>query len=203
MCGVILQESSAEKTNTFKEPTALVMVRLSGFQWQLKTRGLTRHLSQEGKELQDAKHQFRKALMNFEGCAERWNKDADYRECMQEHNRTYEPVMSWDKVAIGPLNTHNITPQQRQAHWGSGGMLFKLQLEDPNDTNASTSPRKHSDQDFVVLLRTRSRILRSEGGAQNNTIYLKTSHVFSCTTHLSCFQNLLLRCHFLSIVVRT
>ena len=38
---------------------------------------------------------------------------------------------------------------------------------------------------------------------QNSTVtFFSTSHVFSCTTHQRCFQNCLLRCHVLSIVVK-
>ena len=49
-CGVILQELSAEKTKQLKETTAHVMIRFSGFRWQIRTRGMTRHFSQQGKE---------------------------------------------------------------------------------------------------------------------------------------------------------
>ena len=74
------------------------MIRFSGFQWQIRTRGLTRHLSQEGKEYQDAKHHFRKARKtNFEGCA-------DDRKCMQETSRMYETMDSRDEAASGPQN---------------------------------------------------------------------------------------------------
>ena len=34
----------------------------------------------------------RKAPNNFEGCADRCNKDADYRKCMHENSRTYETM---------------------------------------------------------------------------------------------------------------
>ena len=36
----------------------------------------------------------------------------------------------------------------------------------------------------------------------NNTLTLKHMTCFSCTTHQSWFQNILMRCHFVSIVVK-
>ena len=67
--------------------------------WQIKTRDLTRHLSQECTDYLDAKHHFRKAWKNHvEGRANRWEQDADH----QENSRTYESMKSLDKVARGP-----------------------------------------------------------------------------------------------------
>ena len=67
----------------------LSQIRSRSLQWQIRTRVLTRHTSQEGKEYkyQAAKHLFRNALSNFEGCADRWNKGAGNRKCMQENSR--------------------------------------------------------------------------------------------------------------------
>ena len=54
-----------------EETTAEVMIRLSGLQWRVRTRALTRHFSREDQGHQTAKHHFRKAPHhNFEGAAE-------------------------------------------------------------------------------------------------------------------------------------
>ena len=46
---------------------------------------------------------------------------------MQGNNRTYETIISWDKVASERRKTEKFTPQRMQAQFG---MLFKLQLQD-------------------------------------------------------------------------
>ena len=56
---------------------------------------------------------------NFAGCAERWEKGADYRECMQENSRTYETMESWHRIACGPQKIHRMTPQRRQTQFGN------------------------------------------------------------------------------------
>ena len=68
-----------------------------------------RHLNRTAQDHGTAKHHLRKAQKNhFADCAERWNKDADDRKCMQEHNRTYDAMISWEKVAKGPReNPHD------------------------------------------------------------------------------------------------
>ena len=52
----------------------------------LKRLVLAKHLSQEAKEDQDTRRRFWKALKIFEGCAERWERHADCRECMHARN---------------------------------------------------------------------------------------------------------------------
>ena len=90
-------------------------------EWQIKTRGLTRHLSQGDKEYLDAKLHFPRARNNFEGCADRWSKNEDCRKCRQEkpHSRHHENLGH----AGFPRKTHNLTPRQRQAQFGN--QLFK------------------------------------------------------------------------------
>ena len=56
---------------------------------------------------------------NFVGCAERWEKDANYRECMQENSRMYETMESWHRIACGPQKIHRMTPQRRQTQFGN------------------------------------------------------------------------------------
>ena len=57
-CGSILPGLDAERKKR-KETTKQVMICLRGLQWQNgRTRGLTRHFSQERKNDQDAKHHF-------------------------------------------------------------------------------------------------------------------------------------------------
>ena len=50
-CGVILQELSAGKANTLKEPTAQELVRASSLQWRSGAKDLSRQLSQEARKL--------------------------------------------------------------------------------------------------------------------------------------------------------
>ena len=54
------------KDKKLKETTAQVMTWLSGVQWPIRTRGLTRHLSQESKENHTAKHHFPKSMKEFQ-----------------------------------------------------------------------------------------------------------------------------------------
>ena len=71
-CRIILQELPAEQTQSLKETTVQVMIRVSSFAWaKIGTGRLTRHLGQ-GQEYQVAKHHFRKSSHNCEGFAERW-----------------------------------------------------------------------------------------------------------------------------------
>ena len=49
-CGVLLQELSTEKTKTLKDTTAQVMIRLSGLQWQIRTRGQSRRFRRPRRE---------------------------------------------------------------------------------------------------------------------------------------------------------
>ena len=58
------KDKNAERNNGASDDS------LERFAVANQDRGLTKHLSQEGKENQVAKHHFRKALNNFEGCAE-------------------------------------------------------------------------------------------------------------------------------------
>ena len=92
-CGAILQQLSLDKTETLKERPAQVMIRFGGLQWLTRIRGLT-------------------------SSADTWNKDADFRKCMQEINRTYETRISWNRVAWERLKTHNMTPKQRKTQCG-------------------------------------------------------------------------------------
>ena len=94
------------------------MNRLSVLQWRSGTRGLSRHLSLEAQDPCAAKH-------HFEGGAERCEKDANYRKCMQEDSRTYETMESCDKIA-----TWLREPVVCFSNYG-----WKIQY----DTNASTS----------------------------------------------------------------
>ena len=44
----------------------------------------------------DREHQSQKALKkSFESCANKWNKDTDYRECMQDKRHTFETIESY------------------------------------------------------------------------------------------------------------
>ena len=58
--------------------TAQVMIRVSELQWRVKTRSLTRHLSQASQDHQTAKHQFQKALKDFE-VLRRWKRKKSRR----------------------------------------------------------------------------------------------------------------------------
>ena len=54
----------------------------------------------------------------FAGCADRWEQDADYRQCMQEFSRAYETMESCDRIASEPQKIHKMTPQQGQPQFG-------------------------------------------------------------------------------------
>ena len=123
---------------------------------------------------------------------------------MQENNRTYETMISWDNIAIGLRESHKMTPQQRQAQFGNqrhvaltaaGGSntipmrqhpelgqahLARLNYQSVQRAQAKQEvpARIHGDQDFF-LHRTRSRILRSERWVWNNRLTLK---------HITCYQ---------------
>ena len=95
------------------------MLRSSGLQRQIRTGGLTRHLSQEGEDYQDAKRHVRQAQRKIEGCADGWNKDADNRKCTQENSGTYETMISWDILASDdrtPRHTHIFLSLVRVPH---------------------------------------------------------------------------------------
>ena len=54
-----------------KKTTAKFMILLSGLQWRIRTRGLTRHLRKAAQDHQAAKHHFWKAQHEkLDGCAE-------------------------------------------------------------------------------------------------------------------------------------
>ena len=57
-----------------------------------------------------------------------------------------------------------------------------------------------SDSNSAPIRRTLELFLRHRRcrTTHTHTHFSSTSHVFSCTTHQSCFQNLLLRCNFVS-----
>ena len=77
-------------------------------------------------------HHFRKSQKNnFEGPAERLEKDADHRKCMQENSPTYETVESWEKVTCGPRETSKRRRSKGRCSLGTSGMFCKLQPEDP------------------------------------------------------------------------
>ena len=60
------------------------MIRLSGLQWLVGTRRLTRHLSRARQDDQTAKHHLWKALNNdFKSCVDGWANDADQRKCIR------------------------------------------------------------------------------------------------------------------------
>ena len=127
---VILQELSAERTKSLKETTAQGMIRYSGVKWQTRTRALIKHFSQTAKEYLGAKHHFRIAFRNnFEGCADRWNKDADYRKCVQETAARTKPwkVGTKSRVDIGRLTKRRRSKGRRNLR--TSGMLFKLPLD--------------------------------------------------------------------------
>ena len=110
-CGESLPELSAENTKFLKRKTAQVTIRLSGLQRRSRTRGLTRHLSQEAQDHPTAKHRVQRAQKEHFGglCREMKKRDADDRKCMQETDRTYETMDSWGEIARGPRKNHTIT----------------------------------------------------------------------------------------------
>ena len=119
-CGSILQELSAENTKTLKETAAQVMLRLSSFQWQIRTRGLTRHIRQDAKEYSQTQsiiisgkyqRQFQK-VVQVDGRKTQTIGSA----CKKIAART-KTMETWDKVASGPRETQN-DAQQRQAQFG-------------------------------------------------------------------------------------
>ena len=128
------------QTKTFKETTGFVMNRLSGLQWQSRTRDLTWHLSEEGEEYQAAKHHFQKPRNIFESCEDRWNNDADCRECMQENSRKYDTR----RVGI-KLQVAHRKPTQNDATAKASVICKPVECCSNNswriqlDTNASTS----------------------------------------------------------------
>ena len=86
-----------------------------------------------GNTHQIAKHHFRKAKkQQFAGCAERWEKDAVYPECMQENSRTYETMESWHRIACGPQKIHRMTPQRRQTQFGNQWYIVESTLGGTN-----------------------------------------------------------------------
>ena len=98
-----------------------MVIRLRGLQRRVGTRGLTRHLSQTSQDHPTAKHHFWKALhQNFEGCADRWEKDADHRKRTQENCRTHETLeCQGTRSQVDLRKHHKKTPQQRQAQCGN------------------------------------------------------------------------------------
>ena len=61
-CGSNLPGLESEMMETLRETTKQATIYLSGLQWQMgRRRGLTRHLSQEGKEYQNVKCPSRKS----------------------------------------------------------------------------------------------------------------------------------------------
>ena len=90
------------------------------------------HTSREGKEYQVAKESFPKGTKQIEDCADRLNKDAACRMCMQDNNRTTKPkkVGTMSQVDFGKSTTWCRSKGRR--HWRTSGVCFKLQLEYPS-----------------------------------------------------------------------
>ena len=144
-CGVLLLELSAEKTNVERNNSASDD-SLQRFAVEVGTRGLPRHPGEASHDYQTAKNHVPKALgHNFNGCADRRDKDAVDRKCMQDDGRTYETVESWGEVATVPRKSHIMTPQQGQAHFGNQRNVFFFYESGRvhHDTNASSSSRSN------------------------------------------------------------
>ena len=153
------------KTQRLKPKTAHVMIRLSGLQWRSGRRSLTRHLSQEAQDHDAAKYHFRKAQQNnFEGCAIDW-KDANDRKCVQEHDRTYETMESWDKLAEEPRNTHTMTPQQRQANFGNLWYVVQTTAEGSNTIPARQQTEVGQPHRARMDYPSRQRATASQAGS--------------------------------------
>ena len=92
--------ANVDLRETLKDTTTQEMIRLSSL--QLRRRKNTRYarsLNPESQEDQNAKHHFRKAQKKIAGCADRWVKDADFLQGIQENSRTYETMESSETVA--------------------------------------------------------------------------------------------------------
>ena len=80
------------------------MIRVSELQWRVRTRSLTRHLSQAGQDNQTAKHQFQKALKDFE-VLRRWKRKKSRRLSLAHARklcRINKAMESWDKIKVDP-----------------------------------------------------------------------------------------------------
>ena len=122
-CGVILQESSAEKTKTLKHTTAQVMIRFSGLQWRVGTRGLDQALQSSTPRSSNRKASFRTAQnKNFEGCADRWGKR---RRLSKVHPRKQPHVRNHGQLGQNrkwTTQNHKMTPRLTQTQVGTRGM---------------------------------------------------------------------------------
>ena len=72
---------------------------------------------------------------SFAVCAARWKDYENFRECIRANNRTYETIEKWDQLATRPQTARNMTPQQRQAQFGSQWYLVQT------TSRSSTTPR--------------------------------------------------------------
>ena len=82
--------------------------------------------------LSSRKASFRKPQRkHVEGCAGRWEKDADCRKCVQENSRAYETMESWDQVARGPQKNPQNDATAKAVPKPVVGCSFGPQTEDP------------------------------------------------------------------------
>ena len=151
------------------------MTRLSGLHWRVGTRALTRDVSQTSQDHQTAMQHFGTAQENkFEGCAERWQKDADHRKYRQDNSRSNETIDSQDKIASGPRKNKKDAAATASGIWEpmescSSGTWTRLPRSNGlaigavGDRKPSKKCRYAStvtSKETFLLLRTRSRILR-------------------------------------------
>ena len=188
-----------QQRHTLKETAAQVMIPLCGLQWYARTRGQTRHFSQEGKEYQDAKIDGQTEQNIVSACKKPAARTKPWNVGIKLQVNLRKPPAKWRRSG-GKSNV------------GTSGMLFKLQLEDvQRDTNASTSwtwtssPRSMNHQStqratlsqagsssvqaqwtrtFFLLLGTRPRILRSEREVQNNSLTFSPHRLFAVARRL-------------------
>ena len=134
----------SRKYKTLKETTQ-VLIRSTGLQWQTRTRGLTRHFSQEKVNTKMTKMRSiiaekHKIIISEVFCADRWNWDADCRKCRQEkqaHVRTHDKLGQSRKWTLE--NPQLDAFAQRQAQFGEpvdccSNYSWRIQ----HDTNSST-----------------------------------------------------------------
>ena len=108
-CGDILQELSVEKIELLGNTTAQVLIRLCGLQWRAPR-------SSPQQSIISGRHKRKNSkVVQIDG-----EKDADCRECTQEKRTARTRTQLGQSRKCTTLGkSHNLTPQQRQAHFGN------------------------------------------------------------------------------------
>ena len=178
----MLEGIISRKDRTFEGTTRQEMSHSSGLEWRRgRLRGHAGTLNPARYDCQTAKHHFRTMQKNkFSQVVQiDWKTTQTTVSACKKTAARAKPWKVGDNIAKGPRETHTVTPQQGQANFGNQWYVVQTAAGGPN-----TIPTRHwpsrkfvsarttvTWKDICLLLRTRSRIFRSDWERWNNNTH--------------------------------